>query len=225
MANFATSTFSSGSTITGNTPELGGTWSAHANSSGSELVISSGKVTQGGTSGNTRYVISATPPSADYSVTADITIGGTSDVLLGVLGRTQSGDYGYSAALHEEVGGLSIFEFAGSGPVVIATCYFPSYTMPAGTYKVILEMSGSTLNAYCQRKSDDQWLTNLTWGGTKAVGATSSDASTSAAGNAGIWISCNSGSTGTIDNFAAFTGAEDGGGTPAGAAMAYYAQL
>ena len=154
-------------------------WSKHTAASGSSsatMEINSNAVRKVTAEGVAVYRDSTTPPSADYSVTADVTHNGDATTgYVGLVGRLDATAYTcYMARI----------EFGGSGDAIIrlysvvsgVVTEIGSYTyisFPASTAVTFkLEMIGTAIKVY----------TN----GTQRISKTSS--SISAAGYAGIWI-------------------------------------
>jgi len=175
---FLTDTFTEASDtiLTSHTSDSGGTW-AKLNMVAAQTFTVNGAsdyVSNSGTDGDIAYN-SATPPSADYSVTATInnTTSTTVDRLAGPCVRVQADGSGYCATL----GGSGIFsirEYAPGGTNIYgAVLSTATYSVAVSTeYTITLSITGSDLSA--------------TVDGLGTITAT--DASVTNAGKAGITI-------------------------------------
>lgn len=175
MALFLNDTFTAtnGTSIASHTSNSGQSWTncvSYVNTNTAVAgTIESNIATGGNTSltalnGHTAYRSSATPGSADYSVSARVIKTGTIGDYGGVMGRVASGRSdlrdGYGLVINDTR--VSLFTLATT-PVELGA----SAVSLSGSYDVTLDMQGTTISARVQRVSDSQWLTS---GGTWQAG-------------------------------------------------------
>jgi uncharacterized repeat protein (TIGR01451 family) len=201
-------TGSAGTLLQSHTGEIGATW-AHFGTSTGDAVITNANALRRNSAGATQYSASGTPPSADYSVQADIIVKSLPSLLesdgVAVLGRIGSGDNFYFARWLDTglLGGprWEIGKTVAGTSTVLGTV---SQSLTVGqTYSLNLTMVGNALSLWV----DGAQLTSAT------------DAAFGAAGKAGLGpgISGAGASTNTtglhVDNFRATPTADDGKGT------------
>lgn len=197
MTAFLTDSFTdtNGTVITSHTGELGATWTA-LTGSGVVPTIQSNAVTAGtGASANALYYASAVPASADYTVTADVLYNGGDSKPAGPAGRLSTGaQTGYFALIWNPATGsldkFAIFKYVAGTLTVIAGTGSPPTITSGVTYRITLDMVGTTIAMRVQRLSDNYWLNSSdTWqvGQTNCLSVTDSDIT--AAGRPGFWAS------------------------------------
>ena len=198
MTQFASATFNG--TATTELSALDSNWVKHPTSgSGITQVASDGaRLRHGSDVNEARYYHSASPSSADYSVSADIIkvgSGGGSPAVCGRMSTTQS-DY-YYARYSSSSGGWQLYVSRAAGTVVTQLGSTYTQTLTVGqAYRLTLDMVGSTIR--------------LLVDGVQRVTAT--EANLTAAGKAGLRDSNTAGSDTNyymLDNFSAD---EAGGG-------------
>lgn len=170
MAYFGYDTFTEASTtgLNVHTPDTGTGWTANT-SYGSpipSIVGGSGKAVVASGGSPVFYYLSDTPPSADYTVTASVSVGGSGDYA-GVIARCATGSLECIAAWLNG-GNAVIYRYGGAGNGQRASA---AYSYSYNTfYDVSLSFIGS----------------NLTMKVNGVTVATSTDLSITAAGKAGI---------------------------------------
>ena len=184
-------TDTTGKALSSHTGELGATW---VQASGlAPAQIDGNRIHRAGLAGDTVDYVTATPPSANYSVEADLLV--KSNLLgddTGVIGRRNSSNNFYLARYDQTSAHWQLAKYNGALVSVLASSIGTTTLTVGETYRVKLEMIGTTLNLYVN--------------GIQTVTAT--DSSLTAAGNAGIMdgdgaLSASKGSTTGlhIDNF------------------------
>lgn len=224
MATFAQDTFTDtdSTAILSHTGEGSLTWSRQTGSNDSGPIITSNALvpTDSGTDGY--YYCSASPASADYTVTYDLIFVSGANAVDGVGGRmSNAAQTGYYACLYKAVNHISLFKQVAGALTEITYVNLAGAPSP-GTWRITLGMAGTTITVRVQRLSDSEYLTSSnTWQSGAVDCISTTDSSISSAGFPGLWIS-GSGSPNSIDNFLA---EQAGGGSSNGAARHYYAQL
>ena len=181
-------TGTSGSALTSHTGELGATWAHQAG--GADAQITDANRIRRSDAGILQpdYTIdytTATPPSADYSVEADLVVRSnmTGD-MAGVIGRHNTATNTFYMARWEQSdaswnlvkytnGTVSYLNYAASQPALVVN----------EAYRIRLEMTGTTLNLYVNG----------------VLKVTTTDATITAAGKAGIMDGNNGGSSLAVD--------------------------
>jgi len=162
-------TGTTGTALSSHTGELGASW---VQASGlAPAQIDGNRIHRAGLVGDTVDYVTATPSSANYSVEADLLV--KSNLLgddTGVIGRRNSSNGNFYLARWDQASGhWQLAKFNGLTVGVLASSGATTLTV-GETYRVKLEMIGSTLNLYVN--------------GIQTVTAT--DSSLTTAGNAGI---------------------------------------
>ena len=209
MTAFATDTFTdtNGTAITSHTPEVGTSWAAATWNSGAAAAVQSNKLQFPAEQYIRKaYYVTATPPSANYyGFLTRIAINENNRAMVGVRMST-SAQTGYFGGL-DNSDNAAIWKWVDGSPTQLGTIACAQGT---GTFYIEFHASGTTLELYVQRKSDDQWLTTTgnSFGSTKVACLSVTDSSVSATGKAGVWCETNhSGpSVYDVDTF----GADDG---------------
>ena len=155
-----------------------------------------------------RYRHTATPPSADYEVSADLYVLGTTSTTFnaGVVARCSAGVMTCYFARWRHGTGIQLFRYANNVATQLGSTY--ALELSAGqTVRIRLRCNGSTISVY--KDSDSSPVISAT------------DATITAAGYAGVVSATNSTSDGVMpDNFSADTltagAATADGGTGAG---------
>jgi hypothetical protein len=202
-----TFTGAAGTLLSSRSGEIGATWSAYEAPPTTAVLSNENRVRRNGVSG-TQYTTSGVPPSADYSVQADIVIKSVlSDDAAGVAARAVAGDDFYFARLRRQ-GGTTAWELVKIDAGIATALATAPATVSAGqTHTVKLSVVGSRLT---------MWVNG-------SVIAATNDASFTAAGKAGLRL----GFTGAtpaptdttglhMDNFVATPLAADSKGTNPG---------
>jgi prepilin-type N-terminal cleavage/methylation domain-containing protein len=144
-----TFTGTSGTTLQSHTGEIGATWTKHAVSATDAVITAAGRIRKGGTTTTgALYYSSATPGSADYTVSADVYVASlVANDVVGVVGRLDPGVanstfysaiYDYSSqkwTLVKVVNGSS--GWIGQTNVAVLS--------PGTSYRLALNMTGSTI--------------------------------------------------------------------------------
>jgi len=171
MANFLNDTFTeaSATNVTSHTPESGGAWSLQSGFASPVPVIGAGTGRMAFDSAAYAVIgkVSATPPSADYTVTATGKIQASAN-LVGAVARLAATGLTCIAGWVGNNGKAEIQRYGGAGTTTLFTT---AYAVSLNTdYTVELEVSGTTLTLR---------VNGVTVG-------TATDASITAAGNAGF---------------------------------------
>jgi hypothetical protein len=194
ISNFSTDSFTgtTGTTLASHTGETGATWAAYSASGTTALLTDANRLRRNGNA-TAAYYSSGTPPSADYSVQADIVVKSllTSDTA-GVIGRATAatGTSTYYFAQYSVASAGWQLEKSVSGTVTqLGSTY--AQTLTAGsTYTLTLELLGSSIR--------------LLVNGTDVIRVT--DTSITTAGRAGIRVGGTTTTGNTLglhlDNFA-----------------------
>ncbi|MDQ1653832.1 MAG: hypothetical protein QOI35_3032, partial [Cryptosporangiaceae bacterium] len=154
--------------------EVGTTWTKRMGSTTSPPVITDANRVRTNHTGEWVYYASATPASADYSVSADILVKSNIDDTIGVIGRLDSTDSSGTYYEAEYAGGSntmwSIYKRVGGSYTSLGSY---SQTLTVGhTYHLVLSMVGTSITASVD--------------GVQRISATSS--SISAAGKSGLLL-------------------------------------
>ena len=162
MANFLVDSFTdtNGTALTAHTPDTGGTWTAHGSSIGTPSAsIQSNEVA--GTWGlYGAYYNTATPSSADYSVTVDVRTDGTTDTSSGggVFARLSSAASLTGYLVRMRSNGFGIQRFVSGSTTNLATI---GYTPTASVnYRLTLTCAGTLITVKCQRLDNGNWIDN-----------------------------------------------------------------
>ncbi len=136
-------TGTAGTTVTTRNGEIGATW---ANPSGnSNMIISSENRIRRNSSGYSLVHTTATPPSADYSVEADLYYKGAfGSIAGGVVGRLNTSNTSFYLARWENDETWNIVKWSGGAPSWVGTTAVQPNLTVGETYRVRLEMSGSS---------------------------------------------------------------------------------
>jgi hypothetical protein len=207
---FVLDTFSgaTGGLLANHTGEVGAGWTRHAGSAGSVAAyISNANRVRANDSDDGIYYASGSPPSADYSVSADlVVVSKIESDASGVIGRVSTSTESYYFAGYEITSDTGIWELRRvvNGAVTVLDTYSQTLTTGA-TYQIALEMHGSSIR--------------MTIDGVERCNAT--DSAITAAGKAGLMVgktaielTSPSNTQGMhIDNLQATTFAEDTYGT------------
>lgn len=195
MTAFVTDSFtdSNGTIITSHTGELGATWTA-LTGSGLVPTIQGNAVDPGtGVAANALYYASGVPPTADYTVTADVLYNGSTSVPGGPAGRmSTSAQTGYFGILFNSINSpfdkFALFKYVtGTLTKIAGTGTTPTITSGV-TYRITLDLQGTTVALRVQRLSDNNWLNSSgSWqsGQTNCLSVTDTDIT--ATGRAGFW--------------------------------------
>mgnify|MGYP001318790885 CR=1 FL=1 len=214
MAQFVNDTFTDGdaTAITSHTGETGATWTKHGVATNTTApTVRSNRLRCDDTGAvNAIYYASGTPASANYTVSLDWITGSggaqTGDIV-GPLGRMATGTTDFYGALYlQTAGGIRLYKFvAGTGTVIVAAVTFTPAS--SATYRITLDMQGTTIAGRIQRASDNNWLNSSgSWVSGQTNFGSVTDSSISAAGRAGFWghgENANDGAKFTFDNFSA----------------------
>lgn len=208
MPAFVNDTFTdtNGVLITAHTGEVGATWARLTGLSDNTNApqIQSNKVSKGADSANwALYYASASPASADYSVTLDMTLSTSANQLVGPMLRAQTGTgYNYAVTGSTTANGFRLRKWTGSH--VTLADLTPATGYSAGeVFRMTIDAVGTTIRFKVQRLSNNDWLqTNGLWDTGEVWCITYSDTTDpiSAAGKAGFW-QYQEANTETIDNF------------------------
>jgi hypothetical protein len=206
MPIFASDTYTDADStlITAHTGEVGATWTRHASASDTAAPqITSSRLVSTETGKNHNYYASGVPSSADYPVTLDYTHGDGSELIGPGARMSTSVNSGYFFITFSSQ--VRLYKYVnGGGLTQIGTGV--AFTPAAGiTYRMTLDVAGTTLKGRVQRLSDSLWLTGgNTWGATQTDIITATDSSLTDAGRAGLWLAKSTGTNrSTIDNFSA----------------------
>jgi hypothetical protein len=184
---FVKDTFSgavAGSNLTAHTGEIGATWTNHASSPTSSILVSSTGTIYGTTLGAANlYYASGVPASADYSVFADVVVKSLINAA-SVCGRVNTGALTYYLAILDG-SNISLYKRVAGTFTLLATT--TAALSSGSTYRLGLHMSGTVIKA--------------TLNGVVYLAA--GDAAIAAAGRAGVQLdSTSTDTTGLhIDNF------------------------
>lgn len=211
MPIFVSDSFSDtdGTLITAHTGATGATWTRHpgATNTGAPQITGNKLVTTEA-SKNENYYASGTPASADYPVSLDYTFNGSSspNEIAGPAARMSTAvNTGYFFIYFRSQGQLRLYKYVSGTLTQIGTGL--AFSPTAGeTYRLTLDVSGTSLAGRMQRLSDGLWYTSSsTFGSTQVNCVTGTDSAITDAGVAGFWFSSAFTGTarGTIDNFSA----------------------
>ena len=162
-------TGTTGTALSSHTGELGATW---VQASGlAPAQIDANRIHRSGLAGDTVDYVTATPPSANYSVEADLLVkSNLAGDDTGVIGRRNSSNSNFYLARWDQASGhWQLAKFNGLTVGVLASSGAATLTV-GETYRVKLEMIGTTLNLYVNG----------------ILTVTTTDSSLTTAGNAGI---------------------------------------
>lgn len=210
MATFVNDTFTdtNATNITSHTGETGATWTKHSyatNTNHPQINASNALVT---TESNVRenYYASGVPATADYTVTLDYAMtANTTEEIFGPMGRlSTSASTGYLFVFYRGGAQFLMQSLVAGTATTIGTSV--NHALAAGTYRMTLDMSGSTIAGRVQRTSDSNWLTSAgAWQAGQVNCISTTDTAVTAAGKAGVYQLCiiGGGARPTIDNFSA----------------------
>lgn len=141
----------SGALVTSGPGEIGATW-AYLNGSGNtETLDAEGRAYRNG-SGYNKIYTTATPPTADYSVEADLVVKSVlADDRAGVLGRIDTATTSYYMARWEETNNSWNIEKLlnnAASPTYLASTVNQPALVAGQAYRIKLEMVGSSLKLY-----------------------------------------------------------------------------
>lgn len=194
--------------ITAHTPDTGGAWTLRSGAA-SLTLDGAGKVALASANGSyTTWYNAATPSSADYSVTMDVTPTSATDTEVGPCIRASSSATTFVAA-HMALTNPGyvtrlVLSQANAGAISNIGQTSAAVAFSAGvTYRITLIGAGTAITARCQRLSDSYWLaSDGTWQVAQADAITGTTVVT-ATGYAGI-VAAQAVSNGTtIDNYTA----------------------
>lgn len=192
MADFVQDTFTEAAdtALTSHTGEIGATWvKNNFSTTSNDATVSAATGTLVQTTTNYEYYYaSGTPPTADYSVSADFVIQSTDNFRQAAVNGRMSQTTGdmYQLELDPNDNALYLRSIVGGTTTDIGSV--PSFGVTVATYNVQLQMSGTTITAYV--------------GGVLKITATNADHT--AAGNAGLMIRQVTTTAGPkLDNFVA----------------------
>lgn len=199
MAQFASDSFTGvdGTTLQAHSAN----WVEHPSSAGGDMLITANRLQQR-VSGEGFYYHSASPSSADYSVSSDFYVVSYSPAFnaSGVVGRVSTSANTFYHARHRISGGWELYKRL-SGTFTLLGSQTISTPAVGGTYNIKLDMVGSTIRLL----ADGVELVSI------------ADASITAAGKSGLRISNASAQTTSegfhFDNFSADEVGGGGGGT------------
>lgn len=202
MAQFASDSFTG---VDGTTLQVySANWTRHPSYSGDTLITANRAQYRG--AGSSAYYNSASPASADYSVSTDLYVASYAPVFnyTGVIGRASTSANTFYHARHGVGVGWELFRYVAGASTSLGN--FFAELVAGNTYDLKLDMSGSTIK--------------LLVNGVVTIEAT--DAGITAAGKAGFRVFNNAGTTSStalhLDNFSAD---EAGGGGGATGTVAY----
>lgn len=153
MANYLTDTFTgSAADLTTHAPDssnAGGNYTKVTGNTGTISLSGTGKATGTNNSTGAAYAAPSAPPSASYSVSADINLTGTAGTtILSVLGRIQSGAYTCYDARAEFLGGgtdrWSLYNFVAGVSTLLGS--FNDTFTSGRTANLKLIMNGTTIS-------------------------------------------------------------------------------
>lgn len=216
MATFLTDTFtdSNGTALSSHTGELGATWTAQTGNAVTPQIQGNSLDPGTGADANALWYASASPASADYSVTADVLCGNNTNNIGGPALRLstsdQTGYYGFILG-----GAFAIYKYVAGALSSVASV--SSTVSPTVVYAITLAASGTTLTLTATRSSDGFYLKpDGTWQAGAIVAISTTDSSISAAGMPGFWLSRNASDSAKLQSISANEtgGGGGGGGTP-----------
>lgn len=195
MAQFASADFTG--TDSTELSAVDGNWAKISPATGN-LTISSNRII-GDAGATAAYYHSASPGTADYSVSCDIIRQSTGTVSgAGVVGRASTGAQTYYHARYN-AGQVQLYKFVSGTATLLGTAYTTGTLTVGVAYRLELVMNGTSISAK--------------WDGVTRVGPVT-DSAITANGNAGVRFLA--GSIPVMDNFSADTfGGGGGGGAPA----------
>ena len=217
MADFLTETFTGtdGTLLSAHTSDSGHTWT-QTNWYQGAVNVSTGEIRSNtfrassatqpaAQNGEASYISNATPPSANYAVAADFIIGSTTvNDFVGVAARasTSGGNLvGYLTIFNATQ--IALWKFLPT-PTQLGSAVTVSLATST-TYRVAVEVNGTTVRGWVRRASDGFYLTSAgTFQSGVAYFSTVTDTSITAAGSAAIGTRGTSAGIGaSIDNLTA----------------------
>jgi len=213
MTQFASDAFTGAddSNLVSHTSDSGHSWAISgvaAAESGTPAKIWSNATRHNSASGNHNvYYLSASPASAEYTVTVSAAYNGvTTDLTgpaLGVAATSVAGSsHAYIWQLAPQSSGFRLRRYDGATPTTLVTV---TGTLTSGVVYVMTigRASGGVITGKVQRLSDNYWLNSSgTWAATAATAATATDTTYTTADKAGISVYANSPFS-SIDDFSA----------------------
>lgn len=173
MGQFARDNFTdtAGTTIQSHTPSGGGSWTRHTSYSNDSVITDANQCRHGGSAGtSSAYYHSASPASADYSVSMDVTQhGSTGTRASGPCGRMDTSANTFYHLRYEDTGSWKLFKFNAGTATQIGN-YTQTLTVDVA-YTALLDMSGTSVTGKVN--------------GSTVIGPVT-DSSISAAGKAGF---------------------------------------
>jgi alpha-beta hydrolase superfamily lysophospholipase len=205
MAVYAQDQFTdaNGTALNAHTPNVGGTWTVHPFAgSSTPPEIQSNKLRATLNDVYQAWYNAAAPATADYSVELDYVYNGAAATFIGPMARAHNGLTSNYAWIHRK--SVNAMQMRGVGTQLGSDVAF-SPTIGA-TYKLIIKVTGTSIQGYVQRASDSQWLTSsATWSSTEQAALTATDSAITSAWNGGFWLrESNETTLSTIDNFRVF---------------------
>ena len=197
MAIFGLDSFTGANgALTGHTPETGGSWSVSPNGTGATLSSNQLALPSAAT---WHLQNNGTPANANYEVQADFKYAATTSNNVGLAVRVNSTTNTGYALIQYQAGFTMTPSWAG---LIGATVNPSGGISTAETYRLILNVNGTTLTAYVQRLSDSQWMaSNGAWQAGKVSFSSGTDSSIIAAGKAGFSGNNPGAATALVDNF------------------------
>lgn len=164
-------TGTSGTLLTTHVGEVGATWAYQTGSANTEQVSSENRARRNGTGYSINYV-TATPPSADYSVEADLVVkSNLAGEMAGVIGRMNTATNTFYMARWEQADtSWNLIKYTNGTVAYLGFVDAQPALTVGSSYRLTLSMNGSVLNLYVD--------------GVRKV--TAIDATITAAGKAGI---------------------------------------
>lgn len=206
MAVYAQDAFtnSNGTALSSHTADIGGGWalvpmSGHSTTppeiQGNKLQSTLNGVTQ-------PWHSLAVPATADYSVEVDLVYNGSASCFLGPMARAHPGiGTSYRWVYRKSASGM---QMVGGGGILGSTVSFTPTT--GAVYKLILKVTGTTIEGFVQRASDSQWLTSGgSFSATEQAALSATDAGLTTKQYGGLYIQeSNETTRSTLDNFRVF---------------------
>ncbi|SOD42354.1 hypothetical protein [Nitrosovibrio sp. Nv4] len=147
MAQFASDSFTG---TTGDTLQVySANWSRHPSYSNNVLIANNRCQLDPVGAASSAYCHSATPATADYSVSIDIYVASytATNNLVGVVGRASTSVNTFYHARHSIGAGWQMYRFVSGAATQLGSAVAATLT-PGNTYNLKLDMSGSAIKLY-----------------------------------------------------------------------------
>ena len=149
--------------------------------------------------------ISATPPSANYTVSVDVQVpGGVTGAFIGPMIRSDGNNNNYMTRLDKNGNSIDLYRLSAGGFIIIGTAVTISPALTAtDTYNVALKGVGSALTVTVKRLADGFYLAPAGTFQASLINVLSgTDANITAAGKGGLMMVDTTAATGMlVDNF------------------------